>query len=335
VNFLNAGGREIIRKACRQRLRFSGWLRARQLRHAEVELGWLGWEQADFFDAEMESEIAKIRVFEKEQAQLVNASADLSAHIQEIEEKRAKAKTELEEKLKNLATERAPLEATRAEAVIMLRNKREWRGRMVRNVEDSHRLRDGLQKGHDELLAIEPRTAETLADIHRVVEEQGRAERERTELKNTHSRLNEEIATLEEAIAELDRQLSVFYGHEREARGKFEALETERAAKIAESEHERAASAKQMAELDTKKTEPYRRLGQCLADNNIAPRNQPDALIHVHELRDQLAAAEQEIARSLDETASENPGDLAKFYALLIFVLVALMILFWLLSHRH
>jgi chromosome segregation ATPase len=334
VHFIQTGVRDLRRRADRQRLRVVVWLRARSLQHAEIELGWLGWEQADFFDPEMEAEVDRIRVFEKEQAELVNAGADLADRIRETEEQREAAKQALEKTIADSETERAPLEAERATAAAAVRTKRDARGKFARHAEDLPRLQAALEMCYEELSFIEPKDAATLTDLARIREERARADRELREVQMSHGLLGDEIAALEQSIAELDQRLGVYYAAEREARSKFERIDAEHAERIGDAEQERAESAKEITALDSKKTDPYRRLGQCLADNNIPPRNQPDALLHVHELRSQIADAAEGIRRLSAESAAEDPAELTKFYALLALVILLLLVFLWLLA-RH
>ena len=69
---------------------WAGWLLVRRLRlqralaEAETELGWLGWEQVDFFDPRLTEQVQKVQEFENAQATLLNTSAELSSRKNEL-----------------------------------------------------------------------------------------------------------------------------------------------------------------------------------------------------------------------------------------------------------
>ena len=79
----------------------------RQLYQAETELGWLGWEQVDFFDEETAAQVKKIQEFENAQASLQNAGAELSGRKYAIEQELAHLQKLHDDTQQSLAEERA------------------------------------------------------------------------------------------------------------------------------------------------------------------------------------------------------------------------------------
>ncbi len=65
----------------------------RALSERRPELGWLGWEQVDFFDEEINAEVRKVEEFENTQASLMNASAELSGRKAALDEELAREKS--------------------------------------------------------------------------------------------------------------------------------------------------------------------------------------------------------------------------------------------------
>jgi len=92
VNWFILGGHEVRQKTLRLYWRIRRRLEARHLLKAEITLGELGWQQADFPES-VEETIRNLHRIEAEQAELFNRSADLagemSAAQKERDEKRA------------------------------------------------------------------------------------------------------------------------------------------------------------------------------------------------------------------------------------------------------
>jgi hypothetical protein len=70
----------------------------------------------------------------------------------------------------------------------------------------------------------------------------------------------------------------------------------------------------QIEGLEGAKSNPYQQIGQVLADNNIAPVNQPQALDKVKRLRFDAGEAQQIILESEAKTAGENAAVLKISY---------------------
>src|SRR5204862_1388062 len=81
----------------------------RRLAAAETELGELGWQQADYYDAATQSEVKKLHDVEREQARLTNASATLAHEIRALSDERDRVRKEAEAKRVGLETERIKL----------------------------------------------------------------------------------------------------------------------------------------------------------------------------------------------------------------------------------
>jgi hypothetical protein len=87
--------------------------------------------------------------------------------------------------------------------------------------------------------------------------------------------------------------------------------------------------------LEKAKTQPYREIGRALADHEIAPMNQPEALAAVLTQRTRIAADDVKLADSLDQSRQRNRHEVW-FSWLLLFALAVLLGIgvWWLVRYR-
>jgi len=71
---------------------------------------------------------------------------------------------------------------------------------------------------------------------------------------------------------------------------------------------------RRLSELDHSKGNEFLIVGRCLADAQIPPMNQPQALQKVLDLRATVAKLEESIAASLAWSEAQDADELKKFY---------------------
>ncbi len=316
ANFFTVGIHELSRKATRLWLRACHFLLRKKLRKAEIELGWLGWQQADYFDPELHAQIEKIEQFEREQAQLLNVSADFSAMVSDLETQRAAQRAQFENELAQIRSDREPVEKSTAELESQLREQRVILKRFRAALTELKKLPKPLAKRHAELLAIEPQTAETRAELLRIRDEEHRIAGEKEELQKQSLRAEKEIELIEIELNRSRAQLDESMKIEHEVRKKFENVDRKLVGKIRECRREIHFSSKHMNVLDSKKSEPFLIIGRALADSDIAPINQPQALAHVHNLRLQIETTLRRIGQSRTKSAQADRVQVLRFYVL-------------------
>jgi chromosome segregation ATPase len=321
VNYFSPALRECSRAATRL---LKGWqlqLARKHLVKVETELGWLGWQQAEY-DTPTQREVDKIKNFEREQARLTNESADLAQALVVLTAERAEMRRIFEEKRGALETqcqtgrtavarlegEIAELRVTIADAQIRLPQLDRESREVARLHQDLLTVENQTPEMRDELIRLRERTT---AITHETADAQakfGRAARSAEALQKTLTEEEERLATserelreLEDAHAERDRQL---------------------ASQLKTKEREKARLEKEVDLLEHEKANPYQQIGRVLADNDIAPMNQPNALAAVREARLHVRKLEGEIASSRAASAAEDRTLLR--HSILLWVAIAL-----------
>jgi chromosome segregation ATPase len=318
VKFFHTGVREVARKMRRLWLRASTSVHARKLRKAEFDLGWLGWQQAHFTGPEIEAEIAKIEEFERQQAKLLNVSAELAHYIQQLQTQRAAARRQRHETLARLKAERQPLENSCTRTSAAVNAKCEALARFRAAMAKLESCDAELAGRYSELLTTYPQTPESRAALMHLGEERTALSTERQNLQRSRASAESELATLEETLAEVQSQINALDAASQEARKKSAAADRARSPQLREAQRAKTQSAKQMTFLDRNMREPFVRVGQVLADSDVAPLNQPEALEKVRRLRTRLEAMNAAIAQSVAESDAASRNDLWKFYAFLV-----------------
>jgi chromosome segregation ATPase len=161
-----------------------------------------------------------------------------------------------------------------------------------------------------ELLAVQPPTPQVKHEIIRLRERIVAIPNEKNDLRMLHLRAANELRMLEE---QHDRERAVLEGverRERELAAAFKRADHELAEQIRELERQRAVLEREFQSLEKAKANPYRELGRVLADNGIAPMNQPQALEAAQRRRLVVQEQEYQHALSLAATAKENPREL-------------------------
>ncbi|MEA3189355.1 MAG: hypothetical protein QOD99_3185 [Chthoniobacter sp.] len=322
MKFLAPGFQEIARKGRRLQLRAKLFFTDKKLRRAELQLGWLGWQQAHFFGTEMQAEIEKIQQFEKEQADLLNLSAEISGKHDELKARREAARHEFDAALTAMRKEREPHEHHLAECEGRLAERREALRRFESALKDLHQLRSALA---NQPSGFEPGEPED-ADVHRVAglvsAERARVEGECEQLERDRLRAMNEVAELTDERAAARSEVARCLAEERHARREFSHADRALAGQIQDCTRRTKLSSKRMNALDANKSKPFRLIGSCLADHAIAPMNQPEALTEVLALREKAARGRTAIELSRSQSAGIPKNDLLKFYALFAMLLL-------------
>jgi len=321
------GFRDLSRRLRIAWLLFARLRLRRALFQAEAELGWLGWEQVDFFDLQVNEEIRKVREFENTQASLLNTAAELSGRKAALDEELAREKELHDEAQASLAQERAPIAAQFEEAETRRRQKLEAVERFDRALAEIARLEKQLEARSLSFMDIERPTAAIRAQARVVSDELARLPGERTHVSADRATASEEAARLESEIANFRAELRRIAAAASAARDRFAGASRRLAAEMRPLVRERKKSDLRRSHLDRKKQTPYRLIGACMADNGLAPRNQPEALEKVLALREREARLTEAFAELQAACAAADAGMLLAFYLLLAVLLVAVCVI--------
>ena len=324
------------RDGCRDaglRLRMA-WLwiqrfRARNaLAVAEGELGFLAWEQVDFFDEELAAEVRKIQEFEDTQASLLNTSAEIAERKASLDAQLAREKALHDAAQATLDEERAPLLIQLQEGEELRRLKLEAVDRFSRAVDEMDGDMRRLEKEVEEhsrtiMLSRHPPVAVRNAAIH-AKEALLRIAVERKHVLASQASASQEAAAIEARFAHLRVELKRIDSAAAEAHEAFAAATHRLTGERRLLERRKKKSSSDMSHLDSKKQRPYRSIGACLADHGIAPRNQPQVLQKVLTLRERNHLLTQSLADLQAAAAATPAGTLVAFYALVACILLLL-----------
>lgn len=295
-----------------RRVRVLGWHAAlyygsRHLRKAEINLGLLGWQQADYFSPEIEEQVKLLHDVETAQAALLNREAEISEKISVVQAQSTEAESVHDAAMTQLAAGRESTVAAIKEA------------------------RSALEK----MEAVVARFDKAMADLN---EELQRADGERRlslrmqlpEMQKIRDQKAGELAPLRETLSSLVAELSDIDGQAKQRREDFEAWKHALAEEVKIAEREKAAAQKKMTGLEREKRSPYLLIGRCLADCEVAPRNQPEALERVRDLRIRRQEIKAHIGRLRLESRHANARELRIFYTGLFagVLLLAVLIVF-------
>lgn len=303
--------RELARLYERQIGRVSLWLAQRKLARAETDLGLLGWQQADF-EGEAQRHVDQLRNVEREQARQTNESAALGIAIQQGQEKRDAGKKQYEENRAVLEAEwkaaAEPVETTERHLAARRKSDVDFDGLLASL---DRELADVLEL-QGELRAVETVTPEIYGELSRLRERVVAIPNAQADLRMRRVQAANEIRALEETLA---RSRLVHA----EATEKLHALDEQfqrsdstLERQIAGRKREKEVIEERIESLEKSKSNPYRQIGQVLADSGIAPMNQPDALAAVMGCRKVVARIVRDIAASHEASGREDRTALRK-----------------------
>jgi len=305
MDYFSPGFREIVRLAQRASWRVHQLVARRQLASAEIRLGLLGWQQADF-DADTQRQVDALQNVEREQADLTNRAADFSHQKEAVSAERAKVRADFDLQRGALEAERTLAREPLAEIERSLRAVRERPsdGRQrIAELEKNLREAEALRA---KLMGVNPQPSYVRDEIQKLGERIVAIPNEIKDIRtgeqhnaNDAVELEQRRKAIEQRSTEFDRQIA-------ELKSQADKRDAEFAGKLKElgREHDRAESASQR--LERAKSNPYREIGRVLADSGLAPVNQPDTLTRVLALRDLIAQRESAVAESLQQTRAED-----------------------------
>lgn len=305
MDYFTPGLRELSRIFRRLSLRTRLRLRQRKLDRAETDLGLLGWQQADF-DADTQRQVDEIQQVEREQTRLTNESARVGNAFRQMQTDYATARKEFEDTRRELETERRKLREPQDGVQRQLAEKRKIEPNFERRIPELDRELREVQKIYAELLVREGQTPKMRNELVRLRERIVGIPNEKADLRTQHLRTVSEIRALEETLAREAEALSAI--DERLATLQKSWGERDRAfaLQLKTLGREKEAIEGQINALETAKANPYQRIGQVLADNHLAPLNQPEALKVVHALRLGVGELHQKILESQAISAQED-----------------------------
>lgn len=328
MNLLLPAPRELARilgrLANRLRLVLARW----QLGKAETNLGLLGWQQADFA-GDAQRHIDRLGNVEREQARLTNESARLGLALQRLQEERALALRQAREARAALETERASVAAPVGETARQLAERVRMRENFAERSAALERELGDANRRHAELLAAGTLTAEARGALGRLRERTAGIPSELADLRLRQQRLANELRPLEEALARGRAEIAAGDEKLRAQQAEFEEADGARQKEISDREREKQTVEKEIEGLEKAKGDPYRKIGQALADAGIAPMNQPQALSAVEEGRAAVTRMEQDIAGSLEASRREDRTALQNswgFWAVALTVIVLVLL---------
>lgn len=317
------GFRDITR-----RLRI-GWLWVERLRvrralsAAEGELGWLGWEQVDFYDEQIVAEVEKVREYENTQASLMNTSAELSGRNVALDEELAGEKAKHDKAQDALAEERGRVAGQLEQAETRRRQKLEAVERFEKALEEMADQEKGLQAHSLDLMSVERVDLATRVEAREVSDALAQLPGERRLVLADKATAADEAARLEPGIAKLRAELRRIDGEASAASERLAEATRRVTGELLLLERERKKSDVHMSRIDRKKLKPYRQIGSCLADHGLAPLNQPEMLDKVFALREREAGLTQRLYDLRAACAAMDARVLVAFYVLLAAILFA------------
>lgn len=306
MDYLSPGLREISRKLGRQLDRLRLFAERRRLARAETELGLLGWQQADY-DPDTQRQVEKIQNYEREQSRLTNESAELTRSIRECHLHRGGTRKEFDERHRRL-------EAARKEAVEpieriekQLLGLRKQEPAYERRIPELDRELREVNRLYAEVLTGAVQGPQAREDLMRLRERTVAIPNEKADLRTQHLRIVSDIKRLERELAQAEQRGAALDRQLRTLEAEFAAKERDIAAEIRRREREKARLEKEIDALETAKVNPYQQIGRVLADNNLAPMNQPQTLEKVRRRRFIMQEIEYEIALSLHASQQDDP----------------------------
>lgn len=326
MDYFSPGLREVSRKLGRQLDRLRLAAERRKLARAETELGLLGWQQADY-DPETQREVEKIQNYEREQSRLTNDSAEVGRAMRDCHLQRGSTRKEYDEKRRRLEVQRRevmePMERMQKQLMALRKQEPTYQRRMP---ELERELRE-VNRLYTDLLASRAESPQARNDMVRLRERTVAIPNEKADLRTQHLRVVSEIKQLETALGRANQQVAALEGELRALEAEFTAHERDIAAEIRKKEREKARLEKEIDALEIAKVNPYQQIGRVLADNNLAPMNQPQTLEKVQRRRFVMHELEYKIALSYQISYQADPALIRTSYLLWVAVSAAALLI--------
>ncbi len=322
MDYLSPGLREIARVVARWRGRWKLRSAQSEVARLETELGLLGWQQAEF-DTGTQREVEKILHTEREQARLSNEGAAVSQVVIDLKAQREQMRQTFEKESAPLVLERKELreniEKAGAQISLLRKQLADFESReeeLERELREAKKIQNTLHAAEehtpemrDQQADLRERITTIPGRLSEIQRQRARGTAEKEELKKTMTQETERESTLAQQIKELES------AHSTGDRKLAEA--------ISEKEREREKIENENTRLEKDKANPYREIGRVLADHDLPPMNQPQALDAVKQSRLRMQGIEFAITKSLAESAAEDRALVQNSLILLGAVLLA------------
>ena len=309
MDYFAPGLRDLARRIGRQGLSLRTRFAHRQLARAETTLGLLGWQQADF-DENTQAQVDRIIEYEREQSRATNESASVGRVLREQEEMRAVGQRHFATERNTLEKERERLESEGATAREQLEEKRLEEPTFAERLPELDREMRACSRRHEELRSIAGHSAAVKQELLELRARAAAIPNEVASLRAAQQSLLGEIRALERRSEAQLAELAALEARERELKEAFTRADEELAAKIDDFQRQRTAFDEAYTSLEGAKDNPYREVGRVLADNGIAPMNQPQALEKVRRERFRVQECADALALSLAGSAAEDPVEI-------------------------
>jgi len=327
------GARELARKLGRQANRAAIALESRRLRKAEIYLGWLGWQQADFSE-EFLRHVEEINRFEREQGDLLNKRADIASMIAALQLQQTENEAESARQLDQIAAERRPLATAHEAAVERLAEKQreldEEKKKLAQMAGEESRLNRRL----DALKKIYPPPEDLREQLLSIQSERSAIDRGKPILQAEIARLLLATKPLRADLKLRESLLSALDRRTKKLRAAQAAASRKLRRQVRSADRQKAAMEKRSRSLERQKKLPFLKLGRVLGDNRVSPMNQPEALQAVLKHRENIQQRREVIAESLAVSRRVDTGKLKKFY-LIVAILAAVLAIALILMAEH
>jgi chromosome segregation ATPase len=326
VNYYAPALREAVRIYDRQINRISLIIARRNLAKAEYDLGLLGWQQADF-EGEAKAHVEELTNVEREQAKLTNDSAEVARAILGLQEQRAAEKQQYEEiRARSAAThEKATASVEETERHIAARRKNQVDFDGV--IADLQRELSEAQALYSRLLVTDPQTPQVHSELLRLRGRTVEIPNAIDDLRTKGVLAKNDIRSLEERLARRRPILAAAEEELRKIDADFEKADSLLERQIVARERRKQTIGEQIEALESAKGNPYRQIGQILADHEIAPMNQPQSLASVKRCRSVIIRLAGDIATSLEASGSEDRAAMQKSWLVWGATMIALIAL--------
>ena len=301
-------------------------MRSRDLEKAETELGLLGWQQADY-DEETQRQVQEIYAVEQEQSRLTNEAAGLFTEIRLQQTKRDTERKAYEEERQKLEAAERKIRDGIPAIEKQLVEKRKVEPNFEKRIPALDRELRDVQKRYAVLLSQEQHTAATRNEMILLRERSVAIPNEKSDLRTLHLRTVTDIRTLESSLEHEEGEAAKTHHAVKALETAWSAREHEFHAEIRAREKKKEEIEQRIQDLENAKFDPYKRIGRVLADNQIAPLNQPEALRKVHTLRFRIAELQQKIADSEAATGQEDKSLLQTSLLLCLGIGVAVVVI--------
>lgn len=332
MNYIEPGLRELARILDRLVRRGALLWEHRKLAHLEVQLGLLGWQQADYGEGTRDH-VDRLADYERTQSQLTNESATLGLTLQQLEERRTSERQTYEGQRAERLTAQQPLVKQIEEKEKELSAMRRERIKTEEWLAAAEREHAASEQKYRSLLASGNHNPQAVEEVTRLQQKALSIPQEKLERQAKLNELLDSTPRLETELQELRARVSLETEAGKTLEKSFTESDEALAKEIASHKREKQKLERQVNDLEKAKAHPYRGIGRVLADHGIEPLNQPDALAAVLTQRAKIAAMEEKLAASLEKSSLERRDHVWGSWVLLLSIALLLWIGIWIALH--